>query len=255
MLTEQRVDRKTRPNSANTSALAGRLYDETGDRLIPSHSKKGKVRYRYYVSQRLIAAKHGRDRGWWLPAKELEEAVFDVVNADPTFARLRQRAGKTAELSRRDVFASVQKATVLPGHLSVCFDPRGLLGQGPESEKVDAITAEGSFGQRRRGIELRMVLETDRPRAPDLTLVRMVHRATSWVEKLREGASASSIAAAENVQIAFISRRIHLGLLSPKIVAAIVEGKFPAHLTTQALIDMDLSMNWREQEAQLLRVS
>jgi hypothetical protein len=53
------------------------------------------------------------------------------------------------------------------------------------------------------------------------------------------------------VQIPFISRRIHLGLLSPKIVGAIVEGRLPAHLTTQALIDMDLPMDWCEQEAKL----
>jgi hypothetical protein len=134
----------------------------------------------------------------------------------------------------------------------VCFDPRGLLPQGQGFEAVESITAEAAFGQRRRGVEVRMVLEIERLRAPDLTLVRMVHRATGWVEKLREGIAVSALAQAENLQVPFISRRIHLGLLSPRIVAAIIEGKLPAHLTTQALIDMDVSMHWREQERQIL---
>lgn len=194
----------------------------------------------------------GRGHGWRLPAKELEEAVFDVVRLDPAFAKIRQRAGQATEPNRTEVLSSVQKATVSAGRLSVCFDPRSLLPPGSGFEGAEPITAEAAFGQRRRGIEVRMVLDSDWPRAPDLTLVRMVHRATGWVEKLREGAGVSSLAAAENVQVPFISRRIHLGLLSPKIVTAIVEGRLPAHLTTQALIDMDLSMNWREQEAKLL---
>src|SRR5262249_31492360 len=93
LLAEQRVDRKKRPNAGNSSVLAGKVFDEVGDRLVPSHAKKGKVRYRYYVSQRLIAAKHGRGHGWRLPAKELEEATFDTVRFDPVFAKMRQRSG------------------------------------------------------------------------------------------------------------------------------------------------------------------
>src|SRR5262249_6469284 len=136
-------------------------------------------------SQRLIAARGGRGHGWRLPAKELEEAVFDVVRLDPAFAKLRERAGQATEPNRAAVLSSVQKATVSAGHLSVCFDPRSLLPPGSGFEDAEPITAEAAFGQRRRGIEVRMVLESDRPRAPDLTLVRLVHRATNWVEKLR----------------------------------------------------------------------
>ncbi len=39
---------------ATTSLLAGKLFDETGDRLTPSHSRKNGRRLRYYISHRLV---------------------------------------------------------------------------------------------------------------------------------------------------------------------------------------------------------
>src|SRR5439155_8006982 len=39
--------------SGRKSLLAGLLFDETGDRLTPSHAVKGGRRYRYYISHRL----------------------------------------------------------------------------------------------------------------------------------------------------------------------------------------------------------
>ena len=35
------------------SPLAGKIYDEAGERLTPSHAQKGKKRYRYYISKKL----------------------------------------------------------------------------------------------------------------------------------------------------------------------------------------------------------
>ena len=46
--------RRTTKGRAAPSPLAGKLFDETGDRLTPSHTKKNGQRLRYYVSRRLI---------------------------------------------------------------------------------------------------------------------------------------------------------------------------------------------------------
>jgi hypothetical protein len=72
------------------------------------------------------------------------------------------------------------------------------------------------------------------------------------VEQLKAGASITSLAEKDGVQPAFITQRIHLGLLSPRIVTAIVEGRQPPDLTTQSLILMKLPASWREQEKRLL---
>ena len=66
---------------AVTSPLAGKLFDETGDRLTPSHAKasSGK-RHRYYVSNRLIRNSGEQDlSGWRLPATELEDLIARQV--------------------------------------------------------------------------------------------------------------------------------------------------------------------------------
>ena len=64
-------------------------------------------------------------------------------------------------------------------------------------------------------------------------LVKLVHRATRWVERLKAGASITQIAGEEGVRPTFLTQRIHLGVLSPRIVEAIVEGKAPAEITAQ----------------------
>ncbi|NRB36641.1 MAG: recombinase family protein, partial [Rhodobacteraceae bacterium] len=58
--------------------LKGKLWDETGDLLTPTHSRKGGKRHRYYVSNRLIS--NGRDpSAWRLPASALEAAVVEAI--------------------------------------------------------------------------------------------------------------------------------------------------------------------------------
>ena len=62
--------------SGETSLLTGLLYDDTGDRLTPSHASKKGRRYRYYVSSRLIEKGSDDPTGWRLPALEIEGAVL-----------------------------------------------------------------------------------------------------------------------------------------------------------------------------------
>nr|WP_256367835.1 MULTISPECIES: recombinase family protein [unclassified Ruegeria] len=51
--------------------LIGKLRDENGDRLTPTHTRRHGRQIRYYVSNRLVSG--GTDpRGWRLPATALE---------------------------------------------------------------------------------------------------------------------------------------------------------------------------------------
>ncbi len=59
--------------------LTGILFDETGDRLTPSHAGSKTRRYRYYVSQRLLQGSKNDQSGWRLPAPRLEKAVVDGI--------------------------------------------------------------------------------------------------------------------------------------------------------------------------------
>jgi len=67
--------------SGESSLLTGLLFDETGDRLTPSHATKQGRRYRYYVSRRLIEENSDDPTGWRLPAHEIEHVVISALVA------------------------------------------------------------------------------------------------------------------------------------------------------------------------------
>ena len=54
ILAENRVERATGSDAKHPSLLAGLVFDETGERLTPSHAVKKGTRYRYYVRRSLI---------------------------------------------------------------------------------------------------------------------------------------------------------------------------------------------------------
>ena len=81
LLAENRVERQTGATASVPSVLAGLLYDDAGERMVPTHANKKGTRYRYYVSQNLI--KRGRaggsDPGWRVPAADIESLVEQRV--------------------------------------------------------------------------------------------------------------------------------------------------------------------------------
>ncbi len=78
-LADNRANRTSRTNASHPSLLAGLLYDETGDRLTPTHANNHGKRYRFYISHRLMTQKRRNTDGWRLPAAELEQTVLSAL--------------------------------------------------------------------------------------------------------------------------------------------------------------------------------
>src|SRR6266481_3007500 len=73
MLRSRAVRRASRERKSAPSPLTGKLFDESGQSLTPSHAVKGERRYRYYVSRNPIKGTANLiQRGWRLPAPEIE---------------------------------------------------------------------------------------------------------------------------------------------------------------------------------------
>lgn len=78
ILATNRVDQITGARGGSRSLLAGLVYDESGERMIPTHAKKRGTRYRYYVSKGLITDRRSHTpNGRRVPAGELETLVED----------------------------------------------------------------------------------------------------------------------------------------------------------------------------------
>jgi site-specific DNA recombinase len=76
-LCQNRQQQQLRTHCQSPSLLAGLLFDDQSNPMSPSHSKKGKKRYRYYVSQALLQFRE-QDAGsvTRLGAKDIEEIAI-----------------------------------------------------------------------------------------------------------------------------------------------------------------------------------
>ena len=106
---------------------------------------------------------------------------------------------------------------------------------------------------RRRGVEMRLVIEGNHAPAPraDSALLKAVARARQWSENLLMGRAKSiaEIAEREGVSDRYIRRLTRLAFLAPQIVEAIVAGNQPPELTAEALAErIDLPLLWTAQE-------
>jgi len=108
---------------------------------------------------------------------------------------------------------------------------------------------------KRRGVEIRLVLEGDStPSRVDLPLLKAVARARRWSQDLLSGRvrSVDELARREQIDGSSVRRLLRLGFLSPRIVEAITEGRQPPDLTVIGLTRrLDLPLLWSAQEQAL----
>jgi site-specific DNA recombinase len=111
-----------------------------------------------------------------------------------------------------------------------------------------ALTRFVPVQMKRRGVEMRMVLEGDSsPSRIDLPLIKAVACARRWSDDLISGhiGSVDELAKREGLDRRSVRRLMPLGFLSPKVVEAIVKGRQPPDLSVIALTRrIDLPLLW-----------
>jgi site-specific DNA recombinase len=259
------------PSKGGIAPLTGKLRDETGDRLTPTHTKRHGRRLRYYVSNRLISG--GTDPGGWrLPAVAFEQAVADIIaqhlsdlasghricvipdllsgNAICAQAQdLTQRLRKGAPELLANITAGGQLAK---RHIVLNLRATELANElGLEPSQIDpsALQIQAPFELRRRGVEGKIVAG-DREPEPDRTMLRALARAHTWTADLRRGKSLSDIAAATSHSESYVRTRAQLAFLSPKIQRAILVGSQPPELTLEKIIRKPIPLDW-DMQAQI----
>ena len=199
ILAENRVNREVGSYAKQPSLLAGLAFDETGERLTPSHAVKKGTRYRYYVSRSLIiGTAKDRSKGRRIPAANLESlvitrlrtflsdqgAILNVIrdeHADGagqnrligrgrqiaeelgTFAPDQIRAMLMRLLSRVDIRADCVEISIRRGRLVelLAVQPFEAATKGGKSDKEseEVLTLTVMARLQRVGRELRMLVE------------------------------------------------------------------------------------------------
>ncbi|MEM6464263.1 MAG: recombinase family protein [Pseudomonadota bacterium] len=288
MLDGRASHRRSKTNVTQPHLLTGLLFDETGDRLSPTHANKKGRRYRYYISHRLMQAHRKEKDGWRLPASQIESIVLNEVtsllrskagmldlcgigNCDPETAR--HATGSAASLAdeletanaedlKPRLQSMIKRISLRPNSITLQINSKGLatmLGladDGQTCTEGDVTEIKFQIQLRRRGVEARLVLadKTKSASAIDPNLIRLLGRAYSYSEKLSnvECKTISELATVSGSNAAEISRVLPLAFLSPEIVRGIVNGRQPIELTAESLKRLDhLPISWKDQRSKL----
>ena len=257
--------------TASRSPLAGKIFDDTGDRLTPSHSRKNGKRLRYYISRRLVTDRSQKHPdAWRLPAEQLEHLVRDLVTSElqrPDVAAGLLRHATVAEIQAASVnlqsvdtgdkvLQLVERIDLKPGEMTVLLDASNvasLLGCPEDRINTDQLVLTAPFQVRRRGVELKMHLGEQSPEI-DKTLVSNIVKAQRWMAMVLEGQSFSEIARAEGTSKRRIQDVVDLAMLAPDILDAIAAGEQPDGLTSDYLVKTGVPALWTEQRAVFARL-
>ncbi|MBO9400926.1 recombinase family protein [Shimia sp. R9_3] len=249
--------------------LKGKLRDETGDLLTPTHSQKDGKRHHYYASNRLIS--NGPDpSAWRLPASALEAAVVEAIvdhlsNCADRHVILAQPEANASASAAANLQAYLRKmksggiamaaelvaaGVVSQSQLSLTLDSEVLRQAAdlpPGDLAPDLTQIHQPFRCRRRGVEVKIIAGQHVP-APDPTLIDALRKAHRWANQIKTGTSLKLLSKSEGVSERYMARIIHLSGLSPKLQDAIIAGTQPVEMTLKSLLSRPLPLDWTAQE-------
>jgi site-specific DNA recombinase len=251
-LSEQRTSHYATRGSSE-SLLLGRMFDDRGNRMTPSHSRKQGRRYRYYVSSALIQGQPELVGSVTrVPAAEIESLVCNAVA---------QHANEPAACVRELVRNHVARVDVTATAITVTIDP---IPRSSPDQTLDLAVPEGhgegdnrDFGSsntngqhdraeqvvlsipwtKRAAKRYREILIPNPSKRCDLrpiradtrnTLVRAIARGRRWLLEIQSAvANVQDIAAREKCSKRHVNMTLSLAFLAPSLVKAAVEGRLP----------------------------
>jgi DNA invertase Pin-like site-specific DNA recombinase len=259
-LADQAIQRRCRLRGS-AALLTGRLFDERGNRMSPSHTNKAGVRYRYYVSQAVLQSKrHAASPIGRVPAAEIEALVMAALRSHLTAGGIGQPLPDDRELAERHV----ERVTLTPDHIELhlrqCVqdaeapEAAGDASDPPGHPRVTTITIPWTSPIPAAVKGIIHVPAHSTPMTPTRreALLIAIAKARNWVDDLTHGRAASlaAIARREGKVERHVRLLAQLAGVSPRIVAALLDATAPAGLTVTALARA-LPWSWAEQEQQI----
>ena len=230
------------------SLLAGKLFDDRGNRMSPSHAAKGGRRWRYYVSQAILQGrKHEAGSVARAPALEIERRAAEAVRGASSASKGQGRhalhqpkaSGGGASTDSPAARPSDDEATLRAAVERVVVSRTTIeieLTEGMASDdqnRILIIPWTPPSPHRRREI---IQGEGERPCAmgPMRTEARALvidalRDAQRWLDELTTGPhlTIESLAAREGKTERWIRRTLSLAFLSPALVKAAIDGRLP----------------------------
>ena len=242
-LTEQTNNHKaTRTNSE--ALLTGRIFDDRGNRMTPSHARKGGMKYRYYLSSALLHGAANRAGSVSrVRAAEIEALVIRT---------LREHLDPLPPIDDRSLVNDfVARVEIQQERLVIQLaDASGKESREGTGNILHVPWQKANSTRRREmllpeGAELRKL----RPIRSEnrATLIASIARGRRWLDELigDPTASTESIAKRESCSVRKVNMTISLAFLAPDLVRAAIEGRLPHGMGVARLTD--LPAEWSRQ--------
>jgi DNA invertase Pin-like site-specific DNA recombinase len=228
--------------------LLGRIYDDRGQRMSPSHARRRGIKYRYYLSSALL---QGRPKQAGtvsrVPAAEVEAVVAQAV---------REHLKVTNEVQDSELIdAHVVRVEVQPDQLFIELTDAKHGKRKPKHGSVIEVPWCKTSSTRRREV---LVPESSQPQdnrpirsESRALLVASIARGRRWLDKLMNNpdANTESIAAHEGCSVRKVNMTISLAFLAPDLVKAAIDGRLPRGMGVARLCD--LPAEWSRQRQAL----
>jgi hypothetical protein len=244
---DEQINNHNTNRMKSEALLVGRIFDDRGNCMSPSHARKHGIKYRYYISSALLhgrAATAGSIRR--VPAAEIETLVLKAVREHLNLAEpVDDDAIVNAHVTRVEVQAD---------QLIVQFAAMQKTKRGrPSADKIIQVPWRKTLSVRRREI---LFPDDAPPQTKDAkpirsetraTLVAAIARGRSWLEEIitDPDATTESIAKRESCSPRKINKTISLAFLAPDLVKAAIEGRLPHGIGVARLFD--LPAEWSRQ--------
>jgi site-specific DNA recombinase len=229
--------------------LLGRIYDDRGHRMTPSHARKRGTKYRYYLSSALLQGR-AKQAGTVsrIPADEIEALVAKSV---------RGHLNLSAEIEDAVLVQThVIRVEIQSDQLVIEFaSAQGVDRRRKQSRNVIQVPWRKTPPTRHREILVPVTAqpESTRPMRSEnrALLVASIARGRRWLDELiaEPAATTESIAGREGCTTRKINMTISLAFLAPDLVKAAIDGRLPHGMGVARLAD--LSAEWSRQRQML----
>lgn len=240
-------------NSRNTTRmksdalLAGRIFDDRGNRMSSSCARKGNVRYRYYLSSALLQGQ--ADNAGSIRRVAAPEIEALVVKSIREYIRL------ASPMDDHDLVHSyVARVEVHPDRLIIHLAQESESNRQNSTGKTTLTVPWRKIpATRRREIFLPAGIPRQHVRPirseSQALLVASIARGRRWLAELLADANASAegIARRERCSVRKINMTISLAFLAPGLVQAAVTGRLPRGLGIARLVDMPAEWSRQHQ--------
>ena len=245
----QQMNSQRQSRTKSEALLTGRIFDDRGHRMTPSHARKGTVKYRYYISSALVQGQ-GEHAGAVsrVPASEIEALVANSLRKhlglhaeDDNVALIRGHVARVEVRSDRLIVELVN------GKGS---DPTRKRGRKRIDKRIEVPWRKTSSTRRREILIPDLAApQAARPIRSEnrALLVASIARGRRWLNGLLADTTMNvgHIAAREGCSVRKVNMTISLAFLAPDLVKAAIDGRLPHGMGVTRLCD--LPAEWLRQ--------